>query len=90
MSAAYYYRKNFEKGGRNVWVIFKEDHTCKVIRNPSSLGCPSIGDYTIYETTVSGEADTNVNFAAQKFGEKMSGKWVYTVNGVSAVFMLKN
>jgi len=68
---------------------FKEDDSFIVIRNPSSLGRPSTGKYTISGTKISGEADTNVAFTVEKFGDEISGKWVYNVNGVSATFTLK-
>lgn len=67
---------------------FNKDGTFKVIRNPSSLGRPSIGTYTISDIYVTGEADTKVNFVVQKFGEEIKGKWTYTVNGASAEFTL--
>jgi len=34
-------------------------------------------------------ADTKVSFSAEKFGEEISGKWKYWVNGVNAKFTLK-
>jgi hypothetical protein len=81
--------KGTDSLGSELTFSFDEDDSFTVIRNPSSLGRPSIGKYTISATTVSGVADTKVNFAVQKFGDEISGKWTYKVNGVSGKFTLK-
>ena len=68
---------------------FKENDTFKVVREPSSLGRPSIGKYVISDTKITGEADTQVTFTVKKFGDEIKGKWTYKPNGASARFTLK-
>ncbi len=68
---------------------FKEDGSFSVIRIPTVLGNPSIGKYTISAKELSGETDDKVTFTANKFGNEISGRWVYKVNGATASFLLK-
>lgn len=75
--------------GAEITFTFNQDDSFKVVREPSSLGRPSIGNYKISDTKITGEADTQVKFKIQKFGDGLKGKWIYQVNGVSGKFTLK-
>lgn len=81
--------KGTDSFGADLTFHFKEDDAFVVVRNPSTLGRPSVGKYAISGTEVSGEADTKVAFTVEKFGNEIRGEWVYKVNGVSAEFTLK-
>ena len=75
--------------GAQLIISFKEDDSFKVVREPSSLGRPSIGKYVISDTKITGEADTKVSFTVKKFGDEIKGKWTYKPNGAGARFTLK-
>ena len=75
--------------GAKLTFSFKEDESFKVVRQPSSLGRPSVGKYKISGTKITGGADTEVTFTVRKFGDEIKGKWTYKHSGASAKFTLK-
>lgn len=76
--------------GAKLTFNFKENSSFDVDRKPSQLGRPSTGKYIISGKKISGDMEEyNVTFTAKKFGNEISGEWVYKKGVDSGEFTIK-